>query len=69
MKHMTGQSNQVDRVYPIQMFGAEAAKLMNIHEQLTESDLQIILRYLARDKSAIIYDRQVGHFYSFRVKY
>ena len=64
IKQMAGQSNQVDRIYPISIFSAEAAKILNTpnaHEQLTETDLQTILTYLARDKSAIIYDDQVGH--------
>lgn len=64
---MAGQSNQIDQIYPISMFSAEAAKIMNTHEQLTESDLQIVLRYLARDKSAIIYDSQVGHLHNFHL--
>lgn len=49
------------------MFSTEAAKIMNTHEQLTESDLQIVLRYLARDKSAIIHDSQVDHLHNFHL--
>ena len=37
---------------------------MNTQGKLTDSDLQVILVYLARDKSAIIYDNQVGQMHT-----
>ena len=37
---------------------------MNTQGKLTESDLQVILVYLARDKSAIIYDNEVGQIHT-----
>ena len=57
---MGNHSNQTDRIYPISIFSSEAARILNTQGKLTESDLQVILVYLARDKSAIIYDNQVG---------
>ena len=52
-------SNQVDCIYPMPMFRAEASKILKIHNGLTESDLNIILTYLARDQSKIVYDAEV----------
>lgn len=43
------------------IFKARVAKTLNLRHGLTNSDLEIMLIHLGRDKSAIIYDTQVGH--------
>ena len=63
-KHLGNESNQINRIYPISAFSSEAARIMNMQGKLTESDLQVILVYLARDKSAIIYDNEVGQIHT-----
>lgn len=54
------RSNQIDRIYPMSMFTTEAGKILKSQNGLTESDLHLILTYLARDKSRIIYDAKVS---------
>ncbi|MCJ1454331.1 hypothetical protein MMC28_004684 [Mycoblastus sanguinarius] len=62
MKQMANSSNPVDRIYPISLFSIEAARAINLKNELTDSDLEVILTYLARDKSAILYDSQAVKF-------
>lgn len=57
---MGSSSNQIDRIYPMSMFSTEAGKVLKSQNGLTESDLHLILKYLARDKSRIIYDAEVS---------
>lgn len=57
---MGNGSNQIDRIYPMSMFRTEAGKILKSHNGLTESDLSLILIYLARDKSRVIYDTEVS---------
>lgn len=57
---MGNGSNQIDRIYPLSMFSTEAAKILKSHDRLTESDLRLILIYLARDKARIVYDTEVS---------
>lgn len=59
---MGSSSNQIDRIYPMSMFSTEAGKVLKSQNGLTESDLHLILTYLARDKSRIIYDAETVKF-------
>ena len=59
LKGMGSQSNQINRIYPMSMFSTEVCKILNLHA-LTDNDLHLILKYLARDKSGIIYDTEVS---------
>lgn len=59
---MGSSSNQIDRIYPMSMFSTEAGKVLKSQNGLTESDLHLILKYLARDKSRIIYDAETVKF-------
>ena len=52
-------SNLVDRIYPMSKFKTEIAKALSLGHDLTESDGKVMLTYLARDRSAIVYDDQV----------
>ena len=56
---MANKSNQVDRIFPMSHFRAEVAKAMKLVLGISGYDLDILLKYLARDKSAIFYDDQV----------
>ena len=42
------------------LFKQEAAKALAIKGDLTNGDLNIVLKYLARDKGLVAYDSQVG---------
>ena len=68
MKQMANSSNPVDRIYPISLFSIEAARAINLKNELTDSDLEVILTYLARDKSAILYDSQASQATSFYIR-
>lgn len=56
---MGNETNEADRIHPISLFRAETAKILGMPQGVTDGDLRVILRYLERDKSAIVYDDQV----------
>ena len=58
---MGSRSNQVNRVYPMLLFKVEAGKILKLQNELSNGDLNLILTYLARDKSAIVYDAEVSY--------
>lgn len=60
MRQLGGKTNHIDRIYPMYFFRMEIAKILDICEGLTDSDLHIILTHLRRDKSVIVYDSQVS---------
>lgn len=51
--------NLVDCTYTKQMFSREASKALELQGELTASDLDVLLKHLARDKGAVIYDNEV----------
>ena len=51
----------MDRVYALILFKKDAAKVLGIKGDLTEADLTVVLKYLAREKGLIAYDSQVFH--------
>ncbi len=53
------QINLVDRIYSTQLFSKEASKALELRGELTKSDLAVLLRHLARDKKAVVYDNEV----------
>lgn len=57
---MGKETNQADRIHPIPLFKAEAAKILGMPRGVTDGDLRVILKYLERDKSAIVYDNQAS---------
>ena len=61
LQHMGGESNQMNRIYPIPVFRSEVAKAIDFNGRLTDDDTQILLTYLGREKSAVTYDNQVSH--------
>lgn len=60
MSRFADRTNLVDRVYPKQVFTKEASKAMGLHNDLTECDLKVLLKFLARDKGALVYDDMVS---------
>lgn len=42
------------------MFAREASKALELHGGLTGSDLEILLKHLARDKALVVYDDEVN---------
>lgn len=64
VSQMGSHRNQIDRTYPMSMFSTEAGRILKSQNGLTKSDLHLILTYLARDKSNIIYDAEVSYSHS-----
>ena len=60
LSQMSNRTNLVDRIYPRQVFAKEDSRALELQGDLTESDLQVLLKFLARDKGAIVYDNEVG---------
>jgi hypothetical protein len=56
---MAERMNLVDRIYPRQMFVKEASRALELRGDLTDCDLSILLKFLARDKGLLVYDDQV----------
>ncbi len=52
--------DRVDRILSRTLFKAEFAGSRHSGHDLTDSDLEVVLRYLARDKNAIVYDGEVN---------
>ena len=57
---MSYKSNQVDRVQPLEIFRREAAQVINTKDGLTDSDLDVLMKFLARDKGEIAYDYEAS---------
>ena len=52
--------DEVDRVFTRSLFVSEVATALNTEIlALTDSDIDVLLRYLVRDKGAIAYDGKV----------
>ena len=53
--------DEVDRVFTRSLFVSEVAKALHTENPtLTDLDLDVLLRYLVRDKGAVAYDGEVG---------
>ena len=50
---------RVDRIFSREMFQTEFAKSLNDECALTNSDFEVLITYLARDKKVVAYDGQV----------
>ena len=60
IERLCNVGNQVDRIYSMSLFKEEVTQAIDLREGLTDDDLTILLRYLDRDKSAVIYDEKVS---------
>lgn len=56
LSHSIRANTDVDRVYSRGMFRRKVAEALNLDTEVTDSDLNIIVTFLSRDKSMIIYD-------------
>ncbi|KAL8673896.1 MAG: hypothetical protein Q9168_001716 [Polycauliona sp. 1 TL-2023] len=54
LEHFERYSNQVDRIFTTAMFGREAATALKIDGELADKDLTVLLKYLARDRPALV---------------
>ncbi|KAL9104144.1 MAG: hypothetical protein Q9163_000891 [Psora crenata] len=61
---MANRVGPIDRIYPMQIFKMEAARAMGLEGDMSDADLSVLLTHLARDKSAIAYDRNAVKFRS-----
>ncbi len=59
LSQVAHQTNLVDRIYSWQLFSKEASKALELRRELTKSDLDVLLKHLARDKGAVVYDNEV----------
>ena len=60
INEMGNKSRQIDRIHSMSSFSTDVGKILKLYDGLTESDLHILLTYLARDKSRIVYDTEVS---------
>ena len=60
MSQMSYKISQVDRIHSLDTFREEVAQLMNRKGGLTKGDLNVLLKFLARDMKEIVYDREVS---------
>ena len=61
MKEINSANGPIDRIYPMPSFRTKVAKAIRPGETLTENDFQILLTYLSRDISTMVYDDQVSY--------
>lgn len=54
------RSSQVDRILSRAVFGREVAAVLGLTNELSNSDVTILLKYLARDKQVLAYDKDVS---------
>ncbi|KAL9015370.1 MAG: hypothetical protein Q9173_000014 [Seirophora scorigena] len=59
MTFVQRRSSQVDRILTTKMFRKDAAAALGVTSELTDSDLRILLTYLARDKQVLAYEGNV----------
>lgn len=64
LSHLNQGKPQVDRVYTMSMFRKNVTTTLSLKNEVTDTDLNIILKFLARDKRAIVYDREASTVFS-----
>ncbi|KAL6719109.1 hypothetical protein ACLMJK_003346 [Lecanora helva] len=62
LKQIANQTNRLNRIFPMSHFRTWVGELLNLDKELSNSDLQIILVHLSRDKASISYDSQTIKF-------
>ena len=53
------QTTLIDRIYSLDMFKKEFGYVMGTENGLSDSDFQVLLTFMRRDKEAISYDGKV----------
>ena len=56
---VAGQKNRVDRIYSKSMFKRDFQAVFGNRQSLTDTDMEVLLIFLARDKREIAYDGEV----------
>ena len=56
---VSARTHWVDRVYSKDMFRLEFGRTFNSERELTDMDIEVLLKYLTRDKGEIAYDGEV----------
>ncbi|KAL9603631.1 MAG: hypothetical protein Q9179_002118 [Wetmoreana sp. 5 TL-2023] len=59
LAHLQRRNSQLDRLLPMTMFNKDAAIALGFANELDDQDLEILLKYLARDRQALVYDDHV----------
>lgn len=62
LSHFTHAKPQVDRICTMSMFRERVTRTLNLKTEATDTDLNILLTFLARDKRAIVYDHEIVKF-------
>lgn len=60
LSHLSQGKHPIDRIYTMGMFRKLVTQILNLKTDVADTDLSIILTFLARDKRAIIYDHEVS---------
>lgn len=62
-KALSHSASKVDLIYSKEGFINEFSTVMNDATELSETDFDVLLIYLSRDSTSILYDGKVGHAY------
>jgi charged multivesicular body protein 7 len=54
------QTSSIDRIYSLERFKAEFAHPVSNDSELSDSDFDVLLTFLRREKGVIAYDGKVG---------
>jgi len=57
---LSNKSSLVDRIMPMTSFREELTTTLSLKRPMSSPDLEILLKYLARDMGMIAYDHNVG---------
>lgn len=59
MSYLRRRRSQVDRILTREMFRRESASALGVTNELSDSDVAVLLKYLARDRQILAYDDHV----------
>lgn len=58
-KAISHKTSNTDRIYSKEMFTKEFANLFGEKHELSTTDFEVLLKFLSRDQSSILYDGKV----------
>lgn len=61
---MSRKTNRIDRTYPVGAFRREAGELLQLSRAISDTDLDVLLIYLSRDKNMASFDKNVRDAFS-----
>ena len=56
---MRRKANRIDRTFPMGAFRREASELLQLSRAISDTDLDVLLVYLSRDKKMAYFDKNV----------